>query len=208
MSKVESIFNGLPKPKDWRSLYNNDLPLLTTIDDEVQAVAVHRSNNQNRDATPGQKAMATAMAFPEAKRGRGNIDPSKCDSESHFSQKTLERARYVLRNSPMMEGERYPRRCLSTNVHRRHLTKGQQAMAVALAYPNPEQGKRETSLKIKEVGINAGYISQARFIIRHCLDKAEEVLLNPNYTLNKRGSLWKGLDASNSHPGFSADMAL
>ena len=83
--------------------------IITDIDPKL---AVHRSNNQNRDATPGQKAMATAMAFPEAKRGRGNIDPSKCDSESHFSQKTLERARYVLRNSPMVEGDRYPRRCL------------------------------------------------------------------------------------------------
>ena len=47
--------------------------IITDIDPKL---AVHRSNNQNRDATPGQKAMATAMAFPEAKRGRGNIDPS------------------------------------------------------------------------------------------------------------------------------------
>ena len=60
------------------------------------------------DATPGQKAMATAMAFPEAKRGRGNIDPAKCASESHFSQKTLERARYVLRNNPIPEGQNPP----------------------------------------------------------------------------------------------------
>ena len=169
--------------------------IITDIDPKL---AVHRSNNQNRDATPGQKAMATAMAFPEAKRGMH----SELKNLTGSAKVYLSQARYVLRNSPMVEGERYPRRCLSTNVHRRHLTKGQQAMAVALAYPNPEQGKRETSLKIKEVGINAGYISQARFIIRHCLDKAEEVLLNPNYTLNKRGSLWKGLDASNSHPGF------
>ena len=56
--------------------------------------------------------MATAMAFPEAKKGRGNIDPAKCDSESHFSQKTLERARYVLRNNPIPEGADYPQRCL------------------------------------------------------------------------------------------------
>lgn len=40
MSKVESIFNGLPKPKDWRSLYNNDLPLLTSIDEDVQEISV------------------------------------------------------------------------------------------------------------------------------------------------------------------------
>lgn len=72
---------------------------------------------------------------------------------------------------------------LSANVHRRHLTKGQQAMATALAYPNSEQGKRETSLKIKEVGINAGYVSQARFVLRNCRDKAIEVLRNAKYPL-------------------------
>lgn len=106
MSKVESIFNGLPKPKDWRSLYINDLPLLTSIDDEMQAVAVHRSNNQNRDATPGQKAMATAMAFPEGGiggRGKQSINP---ELNSGFTDRYLRMARYVLRNSPMVEGDR------------------------------------------------------------------------------------------------------
>ena len=97
--------------------------IITDIDPKL---AVHRSNNQNRDATPGQKAMATAMAFPEAKQGKKDIATSDLESDV-FGKKTLQRARYVLRNSPMVEGERYPRRCLSTNVHRRHLTKGQQA---------------------------------------------------------------------------------
>lgn len=73
---------------------------------------------------------------------------------------------------------------LSANVHRRHLTKGQQAMATALAYPETEQGKRKgTSLKIKEVGLNSGYISQARFVLRNCRDKAIEVLRNSKYPL-------------------------
>ncbi|HOW75981.1 MAG TPA: hypothetical protein P5102_04320 [Candidatus Competibacteraceae bacterium] len=34
---------------------------------------------------------------------------------------------------------------LSANVHRRHLTKGQQAMATALAYPETRQDKKRTS---------------------------------------------------------------
>ncbi|MFZ1324682.1 MAG: hypothetical protein WAT67_01425 [Candidatus Contendobacter sp.] len=46
-------------------------------------------------------------------------------------------------------------------------------MAVAVAYPETQQGKRKTSLIFKEVGINAGYVSQARFVLRHCLEKAE-----------------------------------
>ena len=40
-------------------------------------------------------------------------------------------------------------------------------MAMAMAFPNTEQGKRQTSLKIKEVGINSGYISQARYVLRN-----------------------------------------
>lgn len=36
MDKIKLIFGGLPKPKEWRSLLENDLPLLTSIDDDVQ----------------------------------------------------------------------------------------------------------------------------------------------------------------------------
>jgi hypothetical protein len=55
---------------------------------------------------------------------------------------------------------------ISRNVRRRHLSKGQQAMAVAFAYPEGEQGKR-TSLFNKEVeGVNSGYLSKARTVFR------------------------------------------
>ena len=117
MSKVEAIFNGLPKPKEWQSLLINDLPLLTTIDPKL---AVHRSNNQNRDATPGQKAMAFAMQWPETFKVGRKKKGEMVDSSNQFDKSLLSRARYVLRNSPMVEGERYPRRCLSANVNRRH----------------------------------------------------------------------------------------
>ena len=73
---------------------------------------------------------------------------------------------------------------LSANVHRRHLTKGQQAMAVALAFPETRQGKKRTSSKIEEVNVASGYVSQARFVLRNCRDKAEEVLRNPHYPLS------------------------
>jgi len=83
--------------------------IITDIDPKL---AVHRSNNQNRDATPGQKAMATAMAFPEGGiggRGKQSINP---ELNSGFTDRYLRMARYVLRNSPMVEGDRYPGRCL------------------------------------------------------------------------------------------------
>ena len=112
--KIDCIFSGLPKPKAWVSFATHDLPLLTAIDDEVQEVAVHRSNNQNRDATPGQKAMAFAMAFPSATQGgdRKSSFFRKLENEDTPSKPQISKARYVLRNSPMVEGERYPRRCL------------------------------------------------------------------------------------------------
>ena len=76
---------------------------------------------------------------------------------------------------------------LSANVHRRHLTKGQQAMAVALAYPNDgERGRGKKSLANNDFsGVSSGYVRQARFVLRHCRDKAEEVLRNAHYPLTK-----------------------
>ena len=35
----------------------------------------------------------------------------------------------------------------------------------------------------KEYKVNEGYLSQARFVLRHCRDKAEEVLRNAKYPL-------------------------
>ena len=53
------------------------------------------------------------------------------------------------------------------NIHRRHMTKGQRAMAVAMIYPEPEQGKSKTSVIITEVGFAASYLSHARTVLRH-----------------------------------------
>lgn len=40
IGKVASIFSALPKPKEWQSFLNNDLPLITSIDEDVQQIAV------------------------------------------------------------------------------------------------------------------------------------------------------------------------
>ena len=49
-------------------------------------------------------------------------------------------------------------------------------MATALAYPNfEERGRGKKSLIIKDFNVNAGYVSQARFVLRNCRDKALEV---------------------------------
>jgi hypothetical protein len=33
---IESVFDSLPRPVEWRSFYNNDLPLVTKIDAKVR----------------------------------------------------------------------------------------------------------------------------------------------------------------------------
>ncbi len=38
--RVEKIFNNLPKPLEWQSFYNHDLPLLMDIYKEVQEVSI------------------------------------------------------------------------------------------------------------------------------------------------------------------------
>ena len=65
---------------------------------------LRRSNNQNRDATPGQKAMATAMAFPDVQKGgdrKTDVFKSLQNDLKQSERNALSRARYVLRNNPM-----------------------------------------------------------------------------------------------------------
>lgn len=65
---------------------------------------------------------------------------------------------------------------LSANIHRRHMTKGQRAIAVAMIYPDSEQGKRGTSVKTTEVRISSASLSHARTILRYAGDLADSVL--------------------------------
>ncbi len=40
IGQVENIFKNLPKPLEWLSFLNNDLPLLMDISEEVQEVSI------------------------------------------------------------------------------------------------------------------------------------------------------------------------
>lgn len=40
MGQVEKIFKNLPKPLEWRSFYNNDLPIVIDFCEEVQEVSI------------------------------------------------------------------------------------------------------------------------------------------------------------------------
>ena len=65
---------------------------------------------------------------------------------------------------------------IASNINRRHMTRAQRAMAVAVIYPDPEKRGRGNikSLKIKE--LNDGYLSQSRTILSHLPDEAKQVL--------------------------------
>ena len=42
VKQVEKIFKNLPKPLEWRSFFNDDLPLLMDICEEVQEVSIRQ----------------------------------------------------------------------------------------------------------------------------------------------------------------------
>ena len=85
---------------------------------------------------------------------------------------------------------------LSCNQNRRHMTKGQRAMAVAMMFPDSEQGKKTTSLKINEV--SGGYIRQARAVISSAPELVESVLNGARPLNDAYDEAKKRRDAGNS----------
>jgi hypothetical protein len=53
---------------------------------------------------------------------------------------------------------------LSSNINRRHLTKGQRAMALAMLTPERQQGKRRTSAVSAE-GVSYRRVAEARMVL-------------------------------------------
>ena len=69
---------------------------------------------------------------------------------------------------------------ISTNLMRRNLTKGQQAMALALMYPEPETGGRGRKSKAGNSSLSDGFSStrlkQARAVLHYSRPLAQSVL--------------------------------
>jgi hypothetical protein len=65
---------------------------------------------------------------------------------------------------------------ISANIHRRHMGKGQRAMAVAMIYPEPERGrgKKDPAKGVKVTSYS--YIQHARTILEYAPDVAPNVL--------------------------------
>lgn len=70
---------------------------------------------------------------------------------------------------------------VSANIARRNLSKGQQAMALAMIYPEPEKGGRGKKSEAGKVLENSGFsrqlLDQARTILRYSVELAEDVLV-------------------------------
>jgi hypothetical protein len=67
----------------------------------------------------------------------------------------------------------------SANLERRNLTKGQQAMALAMIYPEPERGRgrKDTGKKVAETApFSYRRLAEARFILRYAPDLADSVM--------------------------------
>jgi len=65
---------------------------------------------------------------------------------------------------------------LSSNINRRHMTKGSRAMAVAMIYPKPEQGVRKGTTSVIPTEVTGGYLSHARTVLQWAKELAEPVL--------------------------------
>ena len=85
---------------------------------------------------------------------------------------TMEERCRLLRS---LDGEDPTAFVIFANIHRRHMTKGQRAMAVAMIYPDPVKIKRAGSSKTEELGAGA-YLSYARTVLRFAPDLADGVL--------------------------------
>ena len=64
-----------------------------------------------------------------------------------------------------LEGEDPTAFVLSANIHRRHITKGQRGMAVALIYPKPEKGGRGQKATVSVENISPQRLSHARAVL-------------------------------------------
>jgi hypothetical protein len=95
---------------------------------------------------------------------------------------------------------------VSANLERRNLTKGQQAMALALIYPEPKRGrgKKDEARKVLETrAFSRQRLEQARSILRHSRALAEDVVA-------KRTSLDEALKTveSECRAGQSIDQQM
>ena len=157
----------------------------------LEVVDTTHSNNQNRDATPGQKAMAFAMQFPNTQQGKRNDLLNDLTSSPKGTAKVyLSQARFVLRNNPPAPKSQFPQYALDVMAGRMTLTEaydatpGQKAMATAMAFPEDFKRSRKKSGSIVDSNNNfdRSTLSRARFVLRNNPSAADSIF--PQYALD------------------------
>ena len=150
--------------------------IVTDIDPKL---AVHRSNNQNRDATPGQKAMAFAMAFPSGlPGGRGKRSQFR-ESLSKTQENYISQARFVLRNNPPASGSAFPQYALDVMAGRMTLTEAYDATQKDVARREEEERiRKEHERKLADIRVRypelAGLVDEDRLSLSQAVAAADQ----------------------------------
>jgi len=101
------LIDGRNRREACRRINFNPPVYISTIDPKL---AIARSNLQNHDQTPGQKAIRWAMLYPgEGKHGGARASEALESNDLGFSDRTLKRARYVWHKNPKTDGGKHPR---------------------------------------------------------------------------------------------------
>ena len=93
----------------------------------------------------------------------------------------------------LFEGDDPRAYIIASNIARRHMSKGQQAMAVAMMYPEPAKTKRKRSgsLEPKELGISGAriYSAASAGVSLTFINPASSVVLGYDLDLGSSGKL-------------------
>ena len=118
------------------------------------------------------------MAFPDPTPGKRNDLLLEATGKNGFDKSTLSRARYVLRNNPIPDGEQYPQRCLDIMSGSLSLTEaydltqadvkqqeGNDPLDIGLnALDTLDKGKHNSNLNVsgfaKRLGKSQGYLTK------------------------------------------------
>lgn len=73
---------------------------------------------------------------------------------------------------------------ISSNINRRHMTKGQKAMAVAMIFPDPEKRGRGNK-SVLNTDFSSSYLKHARAIYQYCREDKVDLVMSGDESLNE-----------------------
>lgn len=104
MGSVERAFSKLSRPTDWRSFFNNDLPLITQIDPEVKEVAVESKLSKAQARELDKVKKEAPKAYEEIKE-KIKESPKEVSAEEIRAIRERESARQEAPEHPLTQLE-------------------------------------------------------------------------------------------------------